>query len=609
MARIKNKWLFILTVFFAVSAARPSYAQNCIDPIGSEGEQLYNAQYHAMQYCNGSIWVSMGSQVISAWVSKGNDLYYNLGFVGIGTDSPATRLHVVGDTTLDGLLSVTGIITAGNAIRLSSTVPNDNCDAINTGDIRYNPVKQSIEVCNGADWKSSSAGGFNPGSVPFANIDGDLIDDYPNLFWNDATNALTVGSKITFKGSTGNIPTGQLVTMEASSLDNLSDVILSGSTVDQVLKYNGTNWVNASFTLDALANVDVPTPTADDILLYNGTNWVNQAQTWLKSGSDIYYALGNVGIGAAPTQKFDVTGTLQATQILVPDSGVAAGDVFLRIGDESFITDVDLVDTMGIYGGADTTIGNIKLGSKCPVISGANGNLGIGTTTAPVSKLDVEGGVSIGATYSGTTAAPANGAIIEGNVGIGMTAPTAKLEVNGRIKDQTGFVAPAGSMMMFGGSVAPAGWLFCDGSSVSTATYAELFAAIGYNYGGSGGSFSLPDMRAAVARGAGTSVGYTQNVSINLGAKQDDAEQGHIHDSGTYEAFHNAYQPSYTRYGMTGRTSVVYTPNVGWIAVSQPTHWSGTPEADNAIGGASGTPRTANETRMKNVGVNFIIKY
>jgi len=185
---LKTKIILISLLIFLSS---PSQAQNCIDPIGSEGEQFYNIDYHAMQYCNGSIWVSMGSQVISAWVSNGNDIYYNIdgGFVGIGTDSPATRLHVVGDTTLDGLLSVTGIITAGNAIRLSSTVPNDNCDAINTGDIRYNPVKQSIEVCNGADWKSSSAGGFNPGSVPFANIDGDLIDDYPNLFWNDATNA------------------------------------------------------------------------------------------------------------------------------------------------------------------------------------------------------------------------------------------------------------------------------------------------------------------------------------------------------------------------------------------------------------------------------------
>jgi len=48
-----------------------------------------------------------------------------------------------------------------------------------------------------------------------------------------------------------------------------------------------------------------------------------------------------------------------------------------------------------------------------------SGNVGIGTNT-PKSKLDVEGGISVGSTYAGTNAAPANGAIIEGNVGIGI---------------------------------------------------------------------------------------------------------------------------------------------------------------------------------------------
>ena len=62
-----------------------------------------------------------------------------------------------------------------------------------------------------------------------------------------------------------------------------------------------------------------------------------------------------------------------------------------------------------------------------------DGSTGLGTTT-PQSKLDVEGGAAIGATYSGTTAAPANGLIVEGSTGIGVTNPSSfKLEVNGDV--------------------------------------------------------------------------------------------------------------------------------------------------------------------------------
>ena len=57
-------------------------------------------------------------------------------------------------------------------------------------------------------------------------------------------------------------------------------------------------------------------------------------------------------------------------------------------------------------------------------------NVGVDQTN-PMSKLDVNGGLSVGSSYSGTFAAPANGAIFEGNVGIGITNPNpnSKLEV------------------------------------------------------------------------------------------------------------------------------------------------------------------------------------
>lgn len=52
-----------------------------------------------------------------------------------------------------------------------------------------------------------------------------------------------------------------------------------------------------------------------------------------------------------------------------------------------------------------------------------------------------------------------------------------------------------GLIIPWSASTAPSGFLECDGSSISTTTYANLFAVVGYTYGGSGASFLLPDLR------------------------------------------------------------------------------------------------------------------
>lgn len=54
---------------------------------------------------------------------------------------------------------------------------------------------------------------------------------------------------------------------------------------------------------------------------------------------------------------------------------------------------------------------------------------------------------------------------------------------------------PVGVMLPFTGQVAPAGsWALCNGASLATATYPKAFAVLGYRYGGSGGTFMIPNM-------------------------------------------------------------------------------------------------------------------
>lgn len=90
----------------------------------------------------------------------------------------------------------------------------------------------------------------------------------------------------------------------------------------------------------------------------------------------------------------------------------------------------------------------IAMGAVQGVLYAQSGNVGIGTT-APSSKLTVNGNASVGSGYTGT-AAPANGAIIQGNVGIGTTTPGTSLQVVGGIAGGTTFGAtgalPANTM-------------------------------------------------------------------------------------------------------------------------------------------------------------------
>lgn len=65
---------------------------------------------------------------------------------------------------------------------------------------------------------------------------------------------------------------------------------------------------------------------------------------------------------------------------------------------------------------------------------------------------------------------------------------------------------PAGVISQFAGSAAPGGYLLCIGQSLATADYPALFAAIGYAYGGSGASFTIPNLqnKIPIAKGSGS---------------------------------------------------------------------------------------------------------
>ncbi len=59
------------------------------------------------------------------------------------------------------------------------------------------------------------------------------------------------------------------------SLGDLSDVVLTSPSTNQLLVFNGTNWVNGSVELGDLTGVTITSATSGDVLTWNGSAWVN----------------------------------------------------------------------------------------------------------------------------------------------------------------------------------------------------------------------------------------------------------------------------------------------------------------------------------------------
>lgn len=107
---------------------------------------------------------------------------------------------------------------------------------------------------------------------------------------------------------------------------------------------------------------------------------------------------------------------------------------------------------------------------------------------------------------------------------------------------------PPGLISSYGADVAPAGWLSCAGAAVSRTTYADLFAAIGVNYGAGDTvtTFNLPNLQDKFPLGKGStfatlgavggnndavvvSHNHTQNSHNHTQDSHNHTQNGHFH--------------------------------------------------------------------------------
>lgn len=174
-------------------------------------------------------------------------------------------------------------------------------------------------------------------------------------------------------------------------------------------------------------------------------------------------------------------------------------------------------------------------------------------------------------------------------------------------------VIPIGTVVAFAGNIDPqtymcgeysfgpdarnnSGWVLCDGSPVMQSLFPDLFQVTGYLYGGSNGTFNIPDYRGYFLRGLaindqqdpgyGHRVAATNGTVAGIGSTQPCMVQ--IHEHG-----YTDYPGTQATAGTSGAASHVSIKNTFTTGLY-------TDDTGN-------TTLSGEETRPKNTYVNYII--
>jgi hypothetical protein len=232
---------------------------------------------------------------------------------------------------------------------------------------------------------------------------------------------------------------------------------------------------------------------------------------------------------------------------------------------------------------------------------GSNTRLNYGQIQGEIRNKQTDGSILFKPLKSNviTTAFQIDGDAVR--IPFGLRDSSLQLGTAGQVLSSTGTAVswinliPAGTIQMYAGTTLPTGrWLFCDGVSYTTGSpYNSLFAVIGYNFGGLGANFNVPDFDGNLMVGTTTATPST--------AQQTGSVDAYTAANWTDAHTHTA-DPPVTTSGSPSATTTVASGTGANVASSTHTH------ATNVASFNTGST-TIDLSALKRSRVRYIIKY
>jgi len=498
------------------------------------------------------------------------------GNLGVGTSSPAVRLHVAGTSGTSNVrlesLGGTGtrMVTADASGNLStSTTPTgESTTAANGLSLSGSQVllggtlaqATTISTTNGASNYALTINGA--GALSLGTGSG------TTSLGNSSATTSVAGSTIGLTGTTNINTSGSAATSIGTGATAGSVTIgRSGGTVTVAnLAGSGTRFVTADAS-GALSTTTAPTgesTTASNGLTLTGTNvtlggTLSSATTIANGGNNLNITgTGNVGVGtSSPNTKLDVAGGLGVDAGNSFDGTAAGWTNLIRFGSNGSGEGIGSKRTSsGNQNGLDFFTG---FNSRLSIAS--SGNVGIGTgSTAPTAKLDVAGTARIQSlTATGTRMVTADASGNLGNAALPTSESTTA--ANG--------LSLSGSQVLLGGTLAQA-------TTISTTNGAS-------NYGltiNGGGALNLGSGTGDVNVGNALGATNVAGASISL--------NGSTTISGTSVVINGSSTSGLTTVG-GGSGAVAISSGTGTTSIG-----TGSSSGAVTIGRAGGTVQVAN---------------